>query len=692
MAVHVIDTIKPKNNLNFPVVEAPDVKVSDTLRLDEALEKNAADLTTTAANLQAQIDALITPVTQDAEVENARVGVDGTTYQTLKGRLDSYENSTNTIISQLIDVTVETEYETEVTAISTISGKRVSANTTQYKVALTNDSSSSVKVFEIEKGKRYKVYGFGYDLDSYYVATISDVAFTETGNVLQLILCGASDYPDDFTYHTIEFVANYTGYLGVNYQTSGNAATLYESSFVQKLPEGYNDLVEDVSENTATIDELVEAVAVEALVNPVSATSTYTDQRVSENTSLGITSLTNETGWSVKVFPVSKGTSYRVRGFGYDRDGFYLATVSDRPFTSPGILLQKIECGASDYPDDFTYHTVDFIAAENGYIGVNYKTAEESALLFTEKLMPKAPLMDYNHVVIKSNGEYNVLSRIHDNVFVSRVYKHCNANNLFQLYKLGYGTYDGLTYVEIANKMTASTDIVGPASIGRYNSSTGYEAGEWSGGNHAKMIDNTPCRTAEEVSFKAVCSGTDISNAADGVYNGVMTFICENDLYFPQTITDNNFTDAVKAIREKREYRISDDMKVKVTLKMLYDEVGFAVYYGMQMQIPSDVTSVNNPAIERLVLKTDNEKVVFSNPSDAFYIDTETGWHYDMVLDSVGLETRTHVDSSQSYLENYGYGQITAAFSKIYQTLICHDHLPQDAVLTWSGTYKMYQD
>ena len=121
MAVHVIDTIKPKNNLDFPVVEAEDVKVSDTLRLDEALENNAddlaalaatisdkadaadltaleaevdakadsSDLTTAAANLQGQIDNLITPVTQDAEVQNARVGADSTSYQTLKARLDA---------------------------------------------------------------------------------------------------------------------------------------------------------------------------------------------------------------------------------------------------------------------------------------------------------------------------------------------------------------------------------------------------------------------------------------------------------------------------------------------------------------------------------------------------------------------------------------------------------------------------
>ena len=137
MSVHVIDTIKPKNGLNFPVVEAEDVACGSARLSDivatmatqsdiealqtaingkasqsdlEALQATVADkadaadltaleaevdekadssaLTTAAANLQAQINQLITPVTQDAEVENARISSDGTSYTTLKERLD----------------------------------------------------------------------------------------------------------------------------------------------------------------------------------------------------------------------------------------------------------------------------------------------------------------------------------------------------------------------------------------------------------------------------------------------------------------------------------------------------------------------------------------------------------------------------------------------------------------------------
>ena len=112
MPVNVIGTLKPKNNGKFPVAEAVDIKVSDNLRLDAALEKKA-DLSSVnfalsgkadnsdIKSLQSQIDEIITPVTQDAEVQNARVGADGTSYQTLKERIDGDIEITDGKIDEL---------------------------------------------------------------------------------------------------------------------------------------------------------------------------------------------------------------------------------------------------------------------------------------------------------------------------------------------------------------------------------------------------------------------------------------------------------------------------------------------------------------------------------------------------------------------------------------------------------------
>ena len=130
MSVKIIDTLKPKNNGAFPIVEAVDVAVTDELRLPEALaskadasdlaETNAAvegkastsDLTTATANLQGQINQIEISATAEAvvapEVAAARVGTDGTEYTTLKEHLDatdSYnENADNQLSSNIATI------------------------------------------------------------------------------------------------------------------------------------------------------------------------------------------------------------------------------------------------------------------------------------------------------------------------------------------------------------------------------------------------------------------------------------------------------------------------------------------------------------------------------------------------------------------------------------------------------------
>lgn len=91
MPVRVIDTLKQKNGLSFPIVEAIDVFVEGYSSLADAVSHFATDamVASVIANIQAQIDQLITPVTQDAEVQNARVDADGVTYTTLKARIDA---------------------------------------------------------------------------------------------------------------------------------------------------------------------------------------------------------------------------------------------------------------------------------------------------------------------------------------------------------------------------------------------------------------------------------------------------------------------------------------------------------------------------------------------------------------------------------------------------------------------------
>lgn len=137
MSINVIGTLKPKNNGNFPVVEAIDVFVQGYTSLADAVthfatdamiqaintvlsgKADESDLTTAVTNLQNQINEIITPVTQDAEVQNARVDAEGKTYTTLKERLDTSETQTKANIEGLKDK-IYTDEENEKNILSTL--------------------------------------------------------------------------------------------------------------------------------------------------------------------------------------------------------------------------------------------------------------------------------------------------------------------------------------------------------------------------------------------------------------------------------------------------------------------------------------------------------------------------------------------------------------------------------------------
>lgn len=86
----------PSNKAVSDYVDALSNKIDTDITELEQNIANKADKTQTEqsiSNIQNQVNNLITPVTQDAEVQNARVGADGHSYSTLKERLDTEQTS-----------------------------------------------------------------------------------------------------------------------------------------------------------------------------------------------------------------------------------------------------------------------------------------------------------------------------------------------------------------------------------------------------------------------------------------------------------------------------------------------------------------------------------------------------------------------------------------------------------------------
>ena len=166
MPVNVIGTLKPKNNGKFPVAEAVDIKVTEDLRLDEALE-NKADLSTVnfalsgkadnsdINSLQSQINEIITPVTQDAEVQNARVDTEGTAHSTLGERLASDYQETNTKIGKKLDA-----YEDYISQeIEVVSDKMIDVTNGSYYDTVGTESIQ----YEVSPGESYIVTGWHFN-------------------------------------------------------------------------------------------------------------------------------------------------------------------------------------------------------------------------------------------------------------------------------------------------------------------------------------------------------------------------------------------------------------------------------------------------------------------------------------------------------------------------------------------------
>lgn len=114
MPVNIIDTLKPKNNGSFPIVEAIDVFVEGYTSLADAVshfatdamiqainavlsdKANTSDVNTSVANLQGQIDQIVISASAESvvapEVAAARVDPTGFAYTTLKARTDATDN------------------------------------------------------------------------------------------------------------------------------------------------------------------------------------------------------------------------------------------------------------------------------------------------------------------------------------------------------------------------------------------------------------------------------------------------------------------------------------------------------------------------------------------------------------------------------------------------------------------------
>lgn len=532
-----------------------------------------------------------------------------------------------------------------------------------------------------EKISFIDLFGTELELEDEYAR---EMLVTETGAlqedvaVLEARMDTFTALPTGSTSGDAELMDIRVGADGVTYASAGSAVREQTKAVYDSVTD-IETIIGDITEPSGTFKSLT----------PL---KTVTGKYVFENNSYHRVNEVEDTSFGYKVFEIKAGNTYQIYGFGYDRYQFYMALLADNPEVMTNghyvsNVYENVLCGTDAYPSGHTYHTITKIFEEDGFLFVNYRTAQNEATCGITQLMPKKdPAIEkletsepYHGVVIDGVNFYHFVK--YGGEYLFRHFKRTGANNLFQWYGIEKGTLTSAGVNIEETVITYDTDIVGPISIFNTAMWPG-QYGEWSGGNHSKNIGGTNYPTATQESFKLLVNGEEVTS--DGIYYGDVKIITVNSLYFPQSITGADLSTATKAITETREYSLDNQMHVRV--KLAFEETTrISLYYGMQAVIRefNNILFVNNE-----LYKTLPNATVFDIPKEEneVILTADTGLRLILNLKRIGLGTFNRNDGAT------GYGTLPASSNtnKVYYRLIEGASAPSiepGTMMMWEGDY-----
>ena len=304
MSVQVIDTLKPKNNGTFPIVDAEDVSCG-TVRLPEALngkadksaldatnaavagKADAADVTAATTNLQGQINQIViasaTEYVVAPEVAAARVDSEGFEHATLKDRNDYTDHITDSLASDIGTVAsiIKNLYDNSTVSDGYITTDGTAHSSDSYKVTdfIAVDSRDTL-IFEKQSttaGVTMR-YITAYDTAKNCISTKgaeSASTYAVPYGVAYVRITFSASYYD--AQNTGKLMILNSGVLSQNYiintQTVINIDAIPEEIF-----DSIDEINDDIEEQQAEIDIVknaaVEEVSEQETVNILSEVST----------------------------------------------------------------------------------------------------------------------------------------------------------------------------------------------------------------------------------------------------------------------------------------------------------------------------------------------------------------------------------------------------------------------------------
>ena len=446
-----------------------------------------------------------------------------------------------------------------------------------------------------------------------------------------------------------------------------------------------SDLVNSIYDTSSTSDTNVDLIEVDTILN----------KKAYFNSTYKLMGFENSTPNSCcKIFNLKANKKYEIKAAGTNGESTPLAVSC--------VQLITDTSGSCTYKDTFLgtsntsiiYEIFNYIPTVDCYIYVNGTNSYVKELKTSFKpygIINGKKITEIENkineikcgIIVKDNLQTVTHFTKDKNIYICRVFKHCFINNLLQLQSMYTANLDSNNQlIKIEEIGTSWSDVVGPISIHRGDKDSWV--GSWTGGSHGISINEVEYATAKEISMRIYVDKTLITK--DGFYEGNAKIVTVNDLYFPKTVTGENLSSATKAIKETREYNLTNKMEVDVKLEF-YNNAYITTYYGCQC----------NTYNMQKVIFPNNEIISNINnlPSNVNWIEKENRYfcfndnrHYNVELKQYGLANYKYNTSNQ-----FGY---LATFNKIYFILIQNESTPRlfntDKVLTWGAIYDYYLD
>lgn len=370
------------------------------------LKANISDLNTAKTSLQNQINSIVAPVTEDAEVINARTGTDGGQYTTLKQRLDT-ENET---INGTLDDAVNTG-EVNMFDYRTVMYEVFLNSTTGAEESNVNYNASPA--IPVVPGDDYTFKTFSYTGDPSYRI----YQYKADNSLIKRTTGKCSDNPNGYVFEAPENCA----YFRLNFESDKNSGGTQDvKTFVMvhgatKLDTYYPHFIANDTISRKNVD------LVQKSINARSETLNFQ----------------NADNWEIG------GIKIESSGWTYGENPNRIRTKSS--FTIPIQRGDVIKL--TDYTDakfNVGIHKPDGTYGYTGYRTEDYiSTTDGDAVIVVANLTDKPQSNVYdllNLVVVKRNSTNKspnskpILTIIDDDTLsiehVTKFYNACNANGI----------------------------------------------------------------------------------------------------------------------------------------------------------------------------------------------------------------------------------------------------------------------